>query len=191
MPGSGLPELISFCSCGYTMDPDFFSLKTIICKSLSIIFVLAAGVCVGREGPAIVIGAATAHLLGKVMNRVIHKLVQYNPKFNETLGHLCVGDFSRPFSGPLLYEIVHIGAACGFACAFYAPIGGALFIYEELVLTGSCTMKWLQDPIGSWLVRSSSFMFRKNVFWVQGRSNLRVYRYLRWGPLRPRSSVAF
>ena len=117
VPGSGLPELISFCSCGYTMDVDFFSLKTMICKNVSVIFVLAAGVCVGREGPAIVIGAATAHIMGKVMNRAIHKLVQYNPKFNQTLKHLSVGDFSRPFSGPLMHEIVHIGAACGFACA--------------------------------------------------------------------------
>ena len=132
VPGSGLPELISFCSCGYTMEPQFFSLKTMIFKNLSMTFVLVAGVCVGREGPAIAIGAATAHMVGKMLNMAIYGLVQSNPRLNETLSQLSVGDFSGPFSGQFMHEIVHIGASSGFACAFYAPIGGALFVYEEV-----------------------------------------------------------
>ena len=31
-----------------------------------------------------------------------------------------------------MHEIVMIGASAGFACAFGAPIGGALFVYEEV-----------------------------------------------------------
>ena len=132
VPGSGLPELISFCACGYTMDPDFFSLKTMILKNVSMIFVLAAGICVGREGPAIAIGATTAYMVGKRLNKYIHEVVVKNPNLNQTLSQLSVGEFSKPFSGEFMHEIVHIGASAGFACAFYAPIGGALFVFEEV-----------------------------------------------------------
>lgn len=132
VPGSGLPELISFSSCGYTIDPKFFSFKTMIFKNLSMLFVLAAGICVGREGPAIAIGATTAHMVGKVINRMLHNLVKYDSNYNQTLSQLNVGDFAGPFSGQFMHEVVNIGASSGFACAFYAPIGGALFVYEEV-----------------------------------------------------------
>ena len=57
--GSGLPQLISYMGCGYTMNPDFMGAKTLVLKNFAMIFTVISGVCVGREGPAIQIGAGT------------------------------------------------------------------------------------------------------------------------------------
>src|SRR5277367_2913212 len=69
------------------------------------ILAIGAGLALGREGPSIQMGASTAHLVGKTFRR------------------------GRPDCRVLLAA----GAGAGLATAFNAPIGGAIFVLEELV----------------------------------------------------------
>lgn len=129
--GSGLPDLLSYAACGYTIK-DVFSVKVIAWKLLSVAMVVSAGTSVGREGPSIFLGAAAAYVVGKVLNEQLFQLVRKYPQLQSTLSHLSVGKFDTPHSGEFMHEIVMIGGSAGFACAFGAPIGGVLFVYEEV-----------------------------------------------------------
>ena len=66
---------------------------------------IGSGLALGREGPSVQMGASTAHLLGKLFRR------------NE--------DDCK--------VLLAAGAGAGLATAFNAPIGGAVFVLEELV----------------------------------------------------------
>lgn len=66
---------------------------------------IGSGLALGREGPSVQMGAGTAHLLGKLFHR--------NEDDCKTL--------------------LAAGAGAGLATAFNAPIGGAVFVLEELV----------------------------------------------------------
>ena len=66
---------------------------------------IGSGLALGREGPSVQMGASTAHLLGKLFRR------------NE--------DDCK--------VLLAAGAGAGLATAFNSPIGGAVFVLEELV----------------------------------------------------------
>jgi H+/Cl- antiporter ClcA len=130
--GSGLPQLISHISCGYSMDTGLLSLKTLVLKNIALTCAVISGVAIGREGPAIHIGASTALHVGRAVRHIVERLVSKYAWLNAHLKQLDAGDFLQPFSGMYEHEILHIGAAAGFACAFNAPLGGMMFVYEEI-----------------------------------------------------------
>ena len=66
---------------------------------------IGSGLALGREGPSVQMGASKAHLLGKLFRR------------NEDDCKM----------------LLAAGAGAGLATAFNAPIGGAVFVLEELV----------------------------------------------------------
>ena len=66
---------------------------------------IGSGLALGREGPSVQMGASIAHLLGKLFRR------------NEDDCKM----------------LLAAGAGAGLATAFNAPIGGAVFVLEELV----------------------------------------------------------
>jgi CIC family chloride channel protein len=66
---------------------------------------IGAGLALGREGPSVQMGASIAHLVGKVFRR----------------------------NWPDCRVLFAAGAGAGLATAFNAPIGGAIFVLEELV----------------------------------------------------------
>ena len=74
-------------------------------KFLGGLLAIGSGLALGREGPSVQMGASTAHLLGKLFRR------------NE--------DDCK--------VLLAAGAGAGLATAFNAPIGGAVFVLEELV----------------------------------------------------------
>jgi CIC family chloride channel protein len=74
-------------------------------KFLGGLLAIGSGLALGREGPSVQMGASTAHLLGKLFRR--------NEDECKTL--------------------LAAGAGAGLATAFNAPIGGAVFVLEELV----------------------------------------------------------
>jgi chloride channel protein, CIC family len=88
---------------GEQLDESPFRL--ILVKFFGGVFAIGAGLALGREGPSIQMGASTAHLVGKMFRR------------------------SRPDGRVLLAA----GAGAGLATAFNAPIGGSVFVLEELV----------------------------------------------------------
>ena len=66
---------------------------------------IGAGLALGREGPSVQMGAAVAHIVGKISGR----------------------------NWPDCKVLIAAGAGAGLATAFNAPIAGAVFVLEELV----------------------------------------------------------
>jgi CIC family chloride channel protein len=69
------------------------------------VLAIGAGLALGREGPSVQMGAAIAHVVGKVSRR----------------------------SWPDRRVLLAAGAGAGLATAFNSPIAGAVFVLEELV----------------------------------------------------------
>lgn len=122
---SGLPEVIGFLNGAKIKE--IFSIKTMFVKFFSCVLAVGAGMPIGPEGPMIHIGA----LCGGGIS-------QFDP-----------GPFG--FSCPLLQrfrnnadkrDFISAGAAAGIAAAFGAPIGGVLFVFEEVSSFFTVKLSW-------------------------------------------------
>jgi H+/Cl- antiporter ClcA len=104
--GTGTVELIAYCN-GINI-PNFIGARTLFVKVLGNALAVAAGLCVGKEGPLAHIGAIVGQA---VLYIPISSLLPYRNEKDKR-------------------EIACAGAAAGVAAAFGSPIGGTLFIYE-------------------------------------------------------------
>ena len=112
---TGIPETKAFlngCDIGR-------SLQTFCVKATGICMVTAAGAPAGLEGPMVHIGAMVASYVVQAL---------------EHLGLLRGSNRSH-----LLTHLVTCGVASGISAAFNSPIGGVLFVVEDL------TARWLVD----------------------------------------------
>ncbi|EPX73484.1 ClC chloride channel [Schizosaccharomyces octosporus yFS286] len=123
---SGIPEIKATLS-GYTL-PDansFYSLKTLLLKSLSICLCVASGIWVGKEGPFVHVASNIAILVASVF-----------PEISK----------SNLYSRQILIAAI----SSGIAASFNAPVGGVLFALEQVTtssfpssLTGSIWYEFL------------------------------------------------
>ena len=104
--GSGVAETMGILNG--VIYPDFITLKCLIVKFLGVAFAVSAGLCVGKEGPLVHMGA----IVGCAMPYLPLGFTKY---FRN--------DFEKR-------KLIAVGVACGVSSAFGAPIGGALFAYE-------------------------------------------------------------
>ncbi|OXB77323.1 UNVERIFIED_CONTAM: hypothetical protein H355_002315 [Colinus virginianus] len=112
--GSGIPEIK--CYLNGVKVPGVVRLRTVVCKALGVLFSVAGGLFVGKEGPMIHSGAVVGAGLPQFQSISLRK-IQFNfPYFRSDRD-------KRDF--------VSAGAAAGVAAAFGAPIGGTLFSLEE------------------------------------------------------------
>ncbi|XP_043531813.1 chloride transport protein 6 isoform X2 [Chiloscyllium plagiosum] len=149
--GSGIPEIK--CYLNGVKIPGIVRLRTLVCKAVGVLFCVAGGLFVGKEGPMIHSGAVVGAGLPQFQSITFHK-IQFNfPYFRSDRD-------KRDF--------VSAGAAAGVAAAFGAPIGGTLFSLEE----GSSF--WNQALTWKVLFCSMSAAFTLNLF----RSGI---RYGSWG----------
>lgn len=104
--GSGVAEVMGLLNgVNYT---DAISFKTLLVKCLGTLFAVCGGLCIGKEGPLVHIGANIG-----VMCCFAPMLV------------------SRYMQNDVVKrQMMACGASCGVSVAFGAPIGGALFSYE-------------------------------------------------------------
>ncbi|XP_010772365.1 chloride transport protein 6, partial [Notothenia coriiceps] len=112
--GSGIPEIKSYLN-GVKV-PGVVRLRTCLCKTAGVLFSVAGGLFVGKEGPMIHSGAIVGAGLPQFQSITFKKI-----KF----------DFSYFRSDRDKRDFVSAGAAAGVAAAFGAPIGGTLFSLEE------------------------------------------------------------
>ncbi len=101
--GSGIPQT-ELVASGHLHLSRMDWLKILPAKFVSCLATSLCGLSLGREGPCIQIGAATASLLGGIWERFTFA------------GHIHVA----------------AGAAAGLAAAFGSPIAGFLFVFEEM-----------------------------------------------------------
>lgn len=107
--GSGIPEVKAFLN-GVNLN-NCFRIRTILARSVGVIFSVAAGLFVGPDGPLVNIGAS----LGAVVSRWYYKLRPSDP-VNPNI---------------ICRDFVTYGTAAALAASFRAPIGGVLFALEE------------------------------------------------------------
>uniref|UniRef100_A0A146PM45 Chloride channel protein ClC-Kb n=1 Tax=Fundulus heteroclitus TaxID=8078 RepID=A0A146PM45_FUNHE len=112
--GSGIPEIKSYLN-GVKI-PGIVRLRTFLCKATGVLFSVAGGLFVGKEGPMIHSGAIVGAGLPQFQSITFKKI-----KF----------DFPFFRSDRDKRDFVSAGAAAGVAAAFGAPIGGTLFSLEE------------------------------------------------------------
>lgn len=104
--GSGITELMAYLN-GIEY-PKFISYRTLFVKIFGLSFAVAAGLCVGKEGPLAHIGAIIGHC-------VVYLPLNGLQKFRNATDKR---------------ELACAGAAAGVSAAFGSPIGGSLLIYE-------------------------------------------------------------
>ena len=134
--GSGIPEVKTILG-GFVIR-GFLGMRTLITKTLGLIFSLASGLVIGLQGPLVHISCA----IGNIVSRVFLKYSKNEGKRREILSAAC---------------------AAGVSVAFGSPIGGILFSLEEVsyyfplktmlrsfycALVGAVTLKIL-NPMGT------------------------------------------
>lgn len=103
--GSGVAE-VKVINSGFVLH-GYLGAKTLALKTVALIFSVASGLSLGKEGPYVHIGAC----VGNICCRLFSKYNQNDGKRREVLS---------------------ASAASGVAVAFGAPIGGSLFSLEEV-----------------------------------------------------------
>lgn len=123
--GSGVPEVMAYLNgCDI---PNIFNLKTLVVKFLSAALAVGSGLPVGPEGPMVHIGATVAAGLSQ----------GHSTHLGWDSGLL------RRFQNPKdKRDFVTAGAAVGVATAFSAPVGGLLFMFEELASFWQQSLGW-------------------------------------------------
>lgn len=113
--GSGIPDVIAYLNG--VMKPKVVNLRTFVGKTVSCVFAVAGGLPVGVEAPLIHLGAIAG--AGVTQGR------------SRTLG--CQTRLFQAFrNNKDRRDFITAGAACGVSAAFGAPIGGLLFVMEEV-----------------------------------------------------------
>ncbi|CDW84850.1 h(+) cl(-) exchange transporter 7-like isoform 2 [Stylonychia lemnae] len=104
--GSGVAEAMGIMNG--VAYPDYISLQGLFVKFIGVSLAVAGGLCGGKEGPLVHIGA----IVGYASAYLPLGITQY---FRN--------DFEKR-------KLMAVGTAAGVSCAFGAPIGGSLFAYE-------------------------------------------------------------
>ncbi|KNE66402.1 hypothetical protein AMAG_11543 [Allomyces macrogynus ATCC 38327] len=128
--GSGMPEVISYLNG--LERPRYISFKTLVFKLIGMTLITSSGIYSGYDGPLI----HTCAILGIVIIRNLKKI----PFFTKAYYGLPRSKWSKETLSLLrikrsqeLQVFATLGAACGVAAAFQAPLAGVTFALEEAV----------------------------------------------------------
>ncbi|KAF8322212.1 hypothetical protein DL93DRAFT_2124058 [Clavulina sp. PMI_390] len=113
--GSGISE-IKCILAGFVMK-GYLGGWTLLIKSLTLPFIIASGLNVGKEGPSVHVACCTGFVVASLFSR-----------FTQSQGKM--------------REILTAASAAGVAVAFGSPIGGVLFSIEEMSPTFSIKTMW-------------------------------------------------
>lgn len=111
--GSGIPEIR--CHLNGLKIARIIRLKTMLTKSISVIFASGSGLFIGKEGPMVHAGATVGTMISRADFTICGKRIKWNIFRND--------EEKRDFA--------ITGTAAGVAAAFGAPIGGLMFVLEE------------------------------------------------------------
>jgi chloride channel 3/4/5 len=103
--GSGVAE-VKVINSGFVLH-GYLGFKTLVIKTIALVFSISSGLSLGKEGPYVHIGACVGNIACRLFS-----------KYNDNDGKR--------------REVLSASAASGVAVAFGAPIGGVLFSLEEV-----------------------------------------------------------
>ncbi|KAK7330045.1 hypothetical protein VNO77_24230 [Canavalia gladiata] len=123
--GSGIPEVKAYLN---GVDaPGIFTIRTLFVKIIGSITAVSASLHIGKAGPMVHTGACVAALLGQSGSKrpgLIWKWLRYFKN-----------DRDRR-------DLIVCGSAAGIAAAFRAPVGGVLFVLEEMASWWRTALMW-------------------------------------------------
>lgn len=124
--GSGVPDVMAYLNG--VMFPRIFNIRNLVVKTVSCIAAVASGLPVGAEGPMIHIGALIGAGLPTGRSRSLKcSATSLLSMFRNTKDHR---------------DFISAGAACGVTTAFSSPIGGLLFVMEEVATFFPVKLAW-------------------------------------------------
>jgi len=123
--GSGVPEVMAYLN-GVSI-PKVFNARTLLVKYTSVGLTVASGLYGGNEGPMIHIGAS----IGKILSQGTMLRNGWT-----------IALFSRFRNMFDRRNFISAGCAAGVASAFGAPVGGLLFVLEEISSFWSHKLAW-------------------------------------------------
>jgi chloride channel 7 len=125
--GSGVPDVMAYLNG--VMFQRIFNVRNLVVKTLSCICAVSSGLPVGAEGPMIHIGALIGAGLPTGRSRSLKCSASGLLKmFRNTKDHR---------------DFITAGAACGVTSAFSSPIGGLLFVMEEVATFMPMKLSWM------------------------------------------------
>lgn len=125
--GSGIPDVMAYLNG--IMFPRIFNVRNLVVKTLSCVLAVSAGMPVGTEGPIIHIGSLIGAGLPTGRSRSLHCSA------TSLLQSFRNAKDERDF--------ISAGAACGLTCAFSSPLGGMLFVLEEMATFFPARLAWM------------------------------------------------
>lgn len=125
--GSGIPDVMAYLNG--VMFPRIFNVRNLVIKTLSCLLAVSAGLPVGTEGPMIHIGS----LIGAGLPTGRSRWLRCSA--SSLLDTFRNSKDERDF--------ISAGAACGLTCAFSSPLGGMLFVMEEMATFFPPQLAWM------------------------------------------------
>lgn len=122
---SGAPENKGWLNGGTL--PGFFTMKNMTVRAMAVPLANAAGYPVGREGPSVTMGSNLAFL---VTQAIVQPLVEQWVDVGDHSETARVVDEERLSHAQRIAGAV--GGACAMAMIFDAPVGGVLYMLEEI-----------------------------------------------------------
>jgi len=136
--GSGIPEILSFLNGNDIAGT--FSVRGFVVRVAAMVLGQAAGLPIGREGPMVAIGGTigfgVAGLLLRPQEQNWERIVA-SP--DQSTGDINLSSTALVVNEQRFQHVKRIGCAlggaAGIATAFNAPIGGILYMFEELAVS--------------------------------------------------------
>lgn len=126
--GSGAPENKGFLN-GNEM-PELFTLQNLVGRAVATMLANVTGYPVGREGPTVTMGSNLAYIITSAMALpFVRQWVDVDAPGSATSAATMIDEDRFEHAKRI---VCTVGGACGMAMLFDSPIGGIVYMFEEI-----------------------------------------------------------